>query len=155
MIQGQCSRRLLWALIVTKILQLQGAKFPRTPWTLCIHNFQAIIIISFLTSGTVSMSLYAVVSLKVVGGGGAKSSVNLVMGSWHPCMYEYEIHCAYRYLRHDAFFGISSPEHPSHTETCKYIFLIDFWALNTICNFYLSQINTFGDMMHSFPSFPL
>ena len=59
-----------------------GGQGPRNPWTLCIHNFQAII--SFLTSGTVSMSLYAVVLLKVGGGGGAKSSVNLVMGSWHP-----------------------------------------------------------------------
>ena len=27
--------------------------------------------------------------------------------------------------------GISSPKHPSHTETCKYIFLIDFGTLNT------------------------
>ena len=31
------------------------------------------------------MSLYAVVLLKVGrGGGGAKCSVNFVMGSWHP-----------------------------------------------------------------------
>ena len=72
---------MFWALVVTKILQLQGEKVPRTP---CIHNFQAII--SFLTSGTVSMSLYAIVLLKVWRGGrGAKSSVNFVMGSWHPC----------------------------------------------------------------------
>ena len=74
---------MFWALVVTKILQLQGDKVPWTPWTLCIHNFQAII--SFLTSGTVSVSLYAIVLLKVGGGGGgAKSSVNFVMGSWHP-----------------------------------------------------------------------
>ena len=26
--------------------------------------------------------------------------------------------------------GIPSPEHPSHTEICKYIFLIDFGTLN-------------------------
>ena len=35
------------------------------------------------------MSLYAVVLLKVGrggGGGGAKCSVNFVMGSWHPCI---------------------------------------------------------------------
>ena len=32
----------------------------------------------------------------------------------------------------DIFFGgISSPKHPSHTETGKYIFLIDFGTLNT------------------------
>ena len=63
-----CQETAFWALIVTKILQLQGDKVPRTPWTLSIHIFQAII--SFLTSGTVSMSLYAVVLLKVGGGGG-------------------------------------------------------------------------------------
>ena len=59
---------MFWALIVTKILQLQGDLVPLTPWTICIHNFQAII--SCLTSGTVLMSLYAVVLLKVWGGGG-------------------------------------------------------------------------------------
>ena len=65
MIQGQCARRQSWALIGTKILQLQGDLVTLTPWTLCIHNFQAIV--SCLTSGTVEMSLYAVVLLK--GGG--------------------------------------------------------------------------------------
>ena len=63
-----CQETVFWALIVTKILQLQGDKVPLTPWTLCIHNFQAII--SCCTSGTVAMSLYAVVLLKRGGGGG-------------------------------------------------------------------------------------
>ena len=35
------------------------------------------------------------------------------------------------------------------------VFFVDFGTLNTKLKFYLSQINTFGDMMHSFPSFPL
>ena len=80
-----CQETVFWALIVTKKkLQLQRNEVRLTTWTLCIHNFQAII--SCLTFGTVSMSLYAVVLLKVGGGGGgAKSSVNFVMGSWHPC----------------------------------------------------------------------
>ena len=72
-----CQESVFWALIVTKILQLQKKN---VPWTLCIHNIQAII--SCLTSGTVLMSLYAVVLLTIWGV--AISSVNFVMGSWHP-----------------------------------------------------------------------
>ena len=59
---------MFWALVVTKILQLQGDKVPRT---LCIHNFQAII--SFLTSGTVDVSVcYCIIEGLGGGGGGGK-----------------------------------------------------------------------------------
>ena len=43
---------------------------PLTTWTQCIHDIQSII--SCLTSGTVLVSLYAVVLLNVGEGGGGR-----------------------------------------------------------------------------------
>ena len=73
-----CQETVFWALIVTKILQLQGDK---VPLDLCIHNFQAIILPYTRDCVEVSVCCYIIEGL---GGGGAKSSVNFVMGSWHP-----------------------------------------------------------------------
>ena len=110
---------MFWALIVTKILQLQGDKVPLTPWTLCIHNFQAII--SCLTSGAVATSLYAVVLLKVCfggGGGAAKSSVNFVTGSWHPWL----VH--HRFLTCQIICGVKNVSIVIHAKGHKWLIVV-------------------------------